>query len=802
LLDRLSGWFLDPSGLTPHGFCLLWEPWLIWTHAVSDIGIGLAYFSIPLALLVFARRRRDLVFRPVFWLFAAFILLCGTGHWLDLLTLWVPAYGAEGVVKAATAVVSLATAAALWPLMPAALALPSQAQLRAANEALRVNEARHRAAFVGAPVPLHIVDTAGRITEVSDRWLDLLGYSRDEAIGRHVGEFQEDGGAATRAAIEAVLAAEFELRDAPRRFVRRDGAVLDVLVSARVEREADGSPTRAIAALVDITARRRAEAALAESERTLRLLVEGVSDHAIYMLAPDGTVANWNPGARRIKGYTAAEAIGQHVSRFYTEEDRAAGAPGRALAAAAREGRHEEEGWRVRKDGRRIWASVVLHAVRAEDGTLLGFAKVTRDVTERREAQRALEAAREQLAQAQKMEAIGQLTGGLAHDFNNVLQAVTGNLELIRRRIRPERPDVVRLADNALDAAGKAARLTAQLLAFARRQTLDPRPLDPAEVIEGMRALLARTAGDRVTLRVEAEERVGLCLADRSQLESALLNLAINARDAIGPAAPGTITVSLRGERVVRAPEGWPPDGEYVRIAVRDDGPGMSEAVRRRAFEPFFTTKAPGKGTGLGLAQIHGFAHQSGGTVTIDSAPGAGTEVALLLPRAGAALDPASARRDRTREQEDDDDDDDAGAPRGRGETVLVVEDDALVRAALAATLRDLGYGTVEAQDADAALAVLESGAAVDVVLTDLTMPGSMDGLGFARIARARRPGLPVVLITGHLDPMHGVRGVPEGVGFVQKPHRRGRLAAVLQRALGGSADGAGGAASVSAATA
>jgi CheY-like chemotaxis protein len=334
---------------------------------------------------------------------------------------------------------------------------------------------------------------------------------------------------------------------------------------------------------------------------------------------------------------------------------------------------------------------------------------------------------------------------------------------------------VARLAGNALDAAAKAAGLTSQLLAFARRQRLEPQPLDPAEVVEGMRGLLARTAGARIALRIEAEEGAGLCLADRNQLESALLNLAINARDAIGD-APGTITVSLRAERVEGTPDDWPPAGDYVRIAVHDDGPGMPEEVRRRAFEPFFTTKGPGKGTGLGLAQIHGFAHQSGGTARIESAPGAGTEVSLLLPRTGGGA-PKTTEVQAAAEPE----------AAGHGETVLVVEDDALVRTALAETLRDLRYRVVEAADADAALAVLDAGTRVAAVLTDLTMPGSMDGLGLAAAARSRLPAVPVILISGHLAASQG-KSLPPGVEFVQKPHTGGAITVALRRALGGAA--------------
>src|SRR5271166_410811 len=213
-----TDWLFDPSGLTPHGFCLLWEPWLIWSHAAADVAVGISYFTIPAALALFARRRRDLAYRPIFWLFAAFILLCGTGHWIELLTLWVPAYGLQAVVKIATAAVSVVTAAALWRLLPQALALPSPAQMRVAHAAVRESAARYRSNFIHAPVPMQILDGQGTITSVSDRWLELLGYARDDAIGRHFSEFHDPNTARTDVFWGELLGCG-DLRDIERRLV-------------------------------------------------------------------------------------------------------------------------------------------------------------------------------------------------------------------------------------------------------------------------------------------------------------------------------------------------------------------------------------------------------------------------------------------------------------------------------------------------------------------------------------------------------------------------------------------------------
>jgi PAS domain S-box-containing protein len=336
-------------------------------------------------------------------------------------------------------------------------------------------------------------------------------------------------------------------------------------------------------------------------DEQFRLLVQGVADYAIYMLDPHGNVASWNLGAQRIKGYAPGEIIGQHFSRFYTEEDKLGGIPTIALETARRTGRFEKEGWRLRKDGTRFWANVVIDRISDDDGNIIGFAKVTRDISERREAQIALEQAREQLLQSQKMEAVGQLTGGVAHDFNNLLMAILSSLELMKKRL-PDDPRLLRLHDNAVQAAERGAALTQRMLSFARRQELDRKPVDLPRLVHGMADLLQRTLGPSVTIETRFPIALPPVLTDANQLETALLNLAVNARDAMTDGGP--ITIAAYAEEV--GPGNRLSPGNYVCLSVADRGTGMDTETLNRATEPFFTTKGVGKGTGLGLSMVHG----------------------------------------------------------------------------------------------------------------------------------------------------------------------------------------------------
>jgi PAS domain S-box-containing protein len=512
-------------------------------------------------------------------------------------------------------------------------------------------------------------------------------------------------------------------------------------------------------------------------ERQFRLLVQSVVDYAIFMLDPTGVVRSWNPGAARMKGYAADEIIGRHFSSFYTEEDRAAGVPQRALATALSEGKFEAEGWRLRKDGTRFWASVVIDPIRDETGRLRGFAKVTRDITERRKAQQALDEAREALAQAQKMEAVGQLTGGVAHDFNNLLQAISSSLELIEQRLAAGRTDIVPFAATARAAVDRAATLTRRLLAFARRQPLKPERADLNMLVVGLWDLLGRSVGEEIRLERRLAEPLWPVHADVNQIESALLNLVINARDAMpggGCVTVETANASLQPADLTNEPGVEP--GDYAVLTVRDSGTGMPPDVLARVFEPFFTTKPIGQGTGLGLSQLYGFARQSGGFVRIDSAVGRGTAVHLHLPRDhAAAASPAADCAEQTEAAA-------VPSPSAERGTVLVVEDEELVRMLLVEVLEGDGYTVLEAADGPTALARLGEAAAgpeakppVDLLVTDVGLPG-LNGRQLAEAARARHPDLKVLFLTGYafqaLDdrPGDGEDGLGRDMRMLAKP--------------------------------
>ena len=506
---------------------------------------------------------------------------------------------------------------------------------------------------------------------------------------------------------------------------------------------------------------------LEESERRFRILVEGVTDYAIFMLDPSGRVINWNPGAARIKGYTREEILGQHFSQFYTEEDKQVGVHRKAIETAERTGKYEAEGWRVRKDGSRFWASVVINAIRNSDGALVGFAKVTRDLTERR-------AAEEHLRQSQKMEGIGQLTGGVAHDFNNLLTVIIGNLEAMQRHLGDNSLDSATLrrsADNAMRGARRAESLTHRLLAFSRQQPLEPKSVDIGRLVSGMSDLLRRTLGEQIAVETVLTGGLWRAHADPNQLEVAIINLAVNARDAMPTGGKLTIeTANVHLDERYAAAQVEVLPGQYILLAVTDNGTGMPADVKAKAFDPFFTTKDIGQGTGLGLSQVYGFVKQSRGHVKIYSEVGEGTTVKIYLPRFHSASDEAE---------------DEAVRPVARGkrsETILVVEDDEDVRNYSADTLRELGYHVIEAPNASAALQRLEEHSDTAVLFTDVGLPGKMNGRQLAEEARRRYPNLKVLFTTGYARNaiVHEGRLDP-GVDLLTKPFSQASLGEKLR---------------------
>ena len=502
---------------------------------------------------------------------------------------------------------------------------------------------------------------------------------------------------------------------------------------------------------------------LGESERQFRLLVQGVTDYAIYMLDTNGHIASWNAGGERIKGYRSDEIIGQHFSRFYTEEDAAGGEPARALATAINEGKYEKEGWRVRKDGTRFWANVVIDPVFDDEGLLVGFAKITRDITLRRQQAQALEVAQQSMLQAHRMEAIGQLTFGVAHDFNNLLTVITNSLDLIDSDASdPQR--VRRLAAVAQRAGERGALLTRQLLAFSRRQTLNPESRDLNALLYAAESVLRRAVGDNIQIEFNLSRGLGQVDVDVGEFEAALLNLIVNARDAMPDG--GRILVRTR-EQVVGYDlepdaDSPPAPGHYVCISVEDTGMGMPEDVRVRATEPFFTTKDVGKGSGLGLSQVFGFAVQSGGHVSIDSAVGNGTVVRFYLP-----VDPRGRY-----------DSGDSQSPV----KILLVEDDPDVQLVTVEALRYMGYAVLTADEGAAGMEIIKRDKDIDILLTDVVMPKGMSGVDLMHKARALRPELKVLLVSGY------ARGqlptIPEGCDFLAKPYRVDELEARLHRMI------------------
>ncbi|WP_253717883.1 PAS domain-containing sensor histidine kinase [Sphingomonas sp. AP4-R1] len=616
---------------------------------------------------------------------------------------------------------------------------------------------------------IYMLDREGIVTSWNPGARRFKGYEADEIIGQHFSRFYTPEDLERNIPTLALETAERVGRfEAEGWRVRKDGTRFWANVVIDPIRQPDGTLVGFAKVTRDLSERRAAEEKLRASEERFRLLVQSVSDYAIYMLDTDGLVSSWNAGAERFMGYAAGEIIGQHFSRVYTQEDRGAGVPDAALAAARNEGRFEAEGWRVRKDGSRFWSSVIIDPIRNDAGELVGFAKVTRDLTERREIE-------EQLRQAQKMEAVGQLTGGLAHDFNNLLTGISGSLEMMQVRLAQGRTaEVDRYFIAAQGAVKRAAALTHRLLAFSRRQTLDPRPANVNHLLAGLDELIRRTMGPAIDVEVVGASGVWSILVDANQLENAVLNLCINARDAMPDGGKLTIEAANKwlDERAARQHD--LPVGQYVSLCVTDTGTGMTPDVIAKAFDPFFTTKPLGEGTGLGLSMIYGFARQSGGHVRIYSEVGQGTTMCLYLPR-----HTEDAASDEEIELQAD------IVPAGDGEVVLVIDDEPTIRMLVAEILGESGYSVIEAPDGPTGLRVLESNTRIDLLITDVGLPGGMNGRQVADAARATRPNLRILFITGYAENAVIGRGrLEQGMHVLTKPFQVEALAVKVREII------------------
>jgi PAS domain S-box-containing protein len=514
----LFSWVSDPVDLLPHGFCLEWRPELIWLHVISDSVIGLAYYSIPVALIYFIAKRRDVAFSWIFWQFAAFILACGTTHWFGVWTLWHPDYITDGLIKLATAMLSIGTALALWQLMPHALALPSPAQLQQANEKLS--------------------------SEIRERTLVLDALRREKEFSEMLIASGSDG----------ILAFDRQLR---------------------------------------------------------------------YTL--------WNPAMERLTGVKAESVIGRASYEVFPFLKNSAVWEVIQGALEGRIGTVVDEPYVVPETGRNGFFEARYSPLYGKRGDeVVGGIGFVRDTTERRRIE-------ERARQQQRLEAVGHLTGGVAHDFNNLLTVVSSALELLEKRTDGSEHAAC-LTERAQRASANAERLTHQLLAFARRQTHQLKSLVLNDIVDDCKTLVQRAAGEQIRVEFRLDPALGTCRVDSSECQAAILNLVMNACDAMLPSGGSLTLETANAEPAAETAQRLEiPPGRYATLTVQDTGVGMSPEVQAKAVEPFYTTKGVGKGSGLGLSQVHGFIKQSGGALDIESAPGCGTRVTIWLPLTAAA---------------------------------------------------------------------------------------------------------------------------------------------------------------------
>jgi len=647
-----------------------------------------------------------------------------------------------------------------------------------------------RTVVEAAPTAIIVADRAGRILLANPATLRVFGYAREELLGRPVEMLLPDKlRTGHRPLFDGFMQApQVRAMGAGRDLIglSKDGREVPIEVALNPVETAKGLCVMAM--VTDITERKRAE----EGRAQLAAIVDS-SDDAIIGKSLDGTVTSWNGGAETMLGWAAAEMIGRSIMRIIPPERRDEEA---YILGRIRDGHAVKhfDTLRLRRDGALVQVSLTISPIRDRNGRVIGASKIMRDVTDRQRAEQALldanatleqrvaERTRElaqqlegrrnaeaALAQAQKMEAVGQLTGGIAHDFNNLLTVISGNLHFVAE-MGHSNERLRRLAASMQRAVERAARLTGQLLAFARRQPLLPEVLRVDDLIRDFSPLVQRALGESVRLDIESDSALWACEIDPAQFEAAVLNLAINARDAM--AKGGRLGIAVRNVR----DEGGDdlPAGKYVSVTVADTGSGMTPEVLAHAVEPFFTTKGVGRGSGLGLSQVYGFVQQSGGALRIDSRPGEGTRITLLFPYAepAPALAPAAAVVASS------------PAPAQSRTQVLVVEDDLELLDLVMDTLNESGLQVFGAHDGQEALAMLGAHPDVRLMLSDVVMPNGTSGVELGHEARRRRPDLRVMLMSGYPRDELNRFGSSDAFPFLSKPFRPGDLVDRLDRAL------------------
>ncbi|PPC94081.1 MAG: hybrid sensor histidine kinase/response regulator [Methylotenera sp.] len=607
---------------------------------------------------------------------------------------------------------------------------------------------------------IYLLDPNGQIVSWNAGAQRFKGYTQAEILGKHFSLFFTEEDLVNKSPWKILeQAAKVGRFEAEGWRVRKDGARFwaNVVVDAIYDDEKNLIGFAKITR--DITESKKAQDALYASEEQFRYLVQGVTDYAIYMLSPEGIVINWNSGAERIKGYTAEEIIGQHYRRFLPPEDVEAGLPEIALNTAKLEGRYEHEGWRLRKDGSRFRAHVIIDAIYNDDKNLIGFAKITRDITERYKTEETLAKANAALFQSQKMDAIGKLTGGIAHDFNNLLSVISTGLEVFGLGALDSRQ--VKMVESMKRAIDRGATLTQKLLSFARQQPLTAKAQNINKLINSFEPLLLKASNSSIKFKMNLTADIIPIKIDANGFETALLNLIVNSRDAMPNG--GAITVMTEKVRLASHDVGSLNEGVYIKVSVEDTGEGISSEVMPHILEPFFTTKEIGKGTGLGLSQVYGFMMQSGGDIAFDSEPGKGATVSLYFPVI-------------------EDSDEIVELTEIEDLKVLIVDDEPDLIITATELFRNMGYTVLAAHSAEDAIDRLWHYPGISVLFTDILMPGGMNGIQLAREVRQMNPDIKIILASGYpLPALREEHGNMDEFNFINKPYRLADIARCLR---------------------